>query len=76
MSDFKDGLRRLFYGAEQKSRSAPFEALTGVFWLLMAVVFYFVVRAMIFQIVGLPVRKKRREAALQMMLETAGKLQT
>lgn len=76
VSDFKDGLRRLFYGAEQKSRSAPFEALTGVFWLLMAVVFYFVVRAMIFQIVGLPVRKKRREAALQMMLETAGKLQT
>lgn len=76
VSDFKDGLRKLFYGAEQKSRSAPFEALTGVFWLLMAPVFYFVVRAMIFQVVGLPVRKKRREASLQMMLETAGKQQT
>lgn len=76
VSDFKDGLYRLFYGAEHKSRSTPFEALTGVFWLLMAPVFYFIVRAMIFQVVGLPVRKKRREAALQMMLETAGKQQT
>lgn len=72
VTDFKDGLRNLFYGAEQNARSAPFEALTGVFWLLMSVVFFFIVRVMLFQLVGLPVRKRRRAEVLQMLLETAG----
>lgn len=48
----------------------PFEVMTGVFWLVMAVVFFFLTRLFCFLAVGLPPRRVQREEYLKRILES------
>lgn len=60
VTDFRNGLDKVFHGADAAANRMPFEILAGAVWLVMAVVFYFLTRFAYFLIVGLPPRKKQR----------------
>lgn len=68
--DFKHGLDNVFRGADSAVNRMPFEVMTGVFWLVMAVVFFFLTRLFCFLAVGLPPRRVQREEYLKRILES------
>lgn len=57
-------------GADSAVNRMPFEVMTGVFWLVMAVVFFFLTRLFCFLAVGLPPRRVQREEYLKRILES------
>lgn len=66
--DFEDGLNSLFFGQEHAQFSAPYELATAVFWLIMSVVFFFLVRVMLCCSLHIPITKKGRQAYLTGLL--------
>lgn len=68
VTDFDQGLHAVFYGAEDAGGSAPFTIGAGVFFLVLAPVFYWFMGAMIYRMLKLPRQKARRRQVLDQLL--------
>ena len=68
VSDFRSGLRTLFYGAEQAGDSLAFIYLTAIFWFAMTPVAFFLERVILYAALGLPRKKMVRREVLRVLL--------
>lgn len=71
VTDFRNGMDKVFRGAEAAASRMPFEIINGILWLIMAAIFYFLTRFVYFVIVGLPPTKIQRALYQKYILSSA-----